>query len=577
MAITKEAAKSASIITKTLLIVSAIILLVLPWFVSMVYVGLFGLLYLIGSSLKWGLRGGLLAAFWAGVVVYLAYVMQGGIFINTVVSLFVYFIIGAGLGLNSDLYKKQQDAIRESEERIITTNKNLVTILDNTLFGVAIIDKNRTIRWVSPVACKLAGVDSAEELIGKHCGEYLCLAGQNECPIIDKGQVVDNSERILRRRDGRIIPILKTVTEIEFEGEEVLLETFIDITDRKLAEQALLESETMFRSMAHNIEEVFWMRSADNQRILFINPAYEKVWGRSCRSLYEHPDSFIESIHDEDRSRVMNAFAREMVSGGIFSEEYRIVRPDGNIRWIYARSFPVKDEKDNIVNYTGMAVDITERKNAEMSVQSRENFLNTILQTSIDGFWVIDNQGRLSMVNDAYCRMTGYSHEEIIGLSIGDLDAEESQSETAARVERIIKNGSERFETHHRRKDGSVFSVEVSTTFLPENGGQLVCFCRDTTERHNAEKARASRLAFEKLISGVSSYFVNLAPECIDDGINYALKAVGEYFGVDRSYLFRFSDDGRFMDNTHEWCALGVEPQYEDNRQQRVDEFPWWA
>jgi PAS domain S-box-containing protein len=142
-------------------------------------------------------------------------------------------------------------------------------------------------------------------------------------------------------------------------------------------------------------------------------------------------------------------------------------------------------------------------------IKSREQYLQTILQTTSDGFWVVDTGRVLRDVNGAYCRMSGYSREELVGISINALDASEDPVETEARTRRIIENGSELFETLHRRKNGSVFPVEVSITWIEEQGGSFVCFIRDLTERRLAEeKARKVEQLQSKMIAGIADVIV---------------------------------------------------------------------
>ena len=129
-----------------------------------------------------------------------------------------------------------------------------------------------------------------------------------------------------------------------------------------------------------------------------------------------------------------------------------------------------------------------ECKRAEHAVREREHYLRSILQTTADGFWVVDTEGKVMEANEAYCRMSGYTRAELLALRIRDIDAVEEPAEIAARIRCFIEKGSEAFETRHRRKDGSVFDVEVSATYLETGGGQFVCFCRDITERKRAEE-----------------------------------------------------------------------------------------
>ncbi|MBL1176955.1 GAF domain-containing protein [Pantanalinema sp. GBBB05] len=154
-----------------------------------------------------------------------------------------------------------------------------------------------------------------------------------------------------------------------------------EIAERLQAEAALRESEERFRQMAENIREVFWMSSVDKQQLLYVSRAYEVVWGRSCESLYQFPQSFVESIHPDDRARILAAFPRQIQ--GDYNEEYRVIQPDGSERWIWDRAFPVRNAAGVIYRIVGVAQDITERKQAEEILRQqaeRERLLATIAQ-----------------------------------------------------------------------------------------------------------------------------------------------------------------------------------------------------
>ena len=135
------------------------------------------------------------------------------------------------------------------------------------------------------------------------------------------------------------------------------------ITDRKRAEDALRESEERFRQLAEHIREVFWLTDPDKDQMLYISPAYEAIWGSSCGRLYASPHSWIEAIHPDDRQRVSTAVQTKQIAGE-YDEEYRIVRPDGTIRWIRDRAFPIRDEAGAVYRIAGLAEDVTERKQA---------------------------------------------------------------------------------------------------------------------------------------------------------------------------------------------------------------------
>lgn len=130
---------------------------------------------------------------------------------------------------------------------------------------------------------------------------------------------------------------------------------------RREAENALRTSRELFRELAETIEEVFWMREVAGNRILYVSPAYERIWGRPVRDLYAAPESWLEAIHPEDREQVRAAVAARQTSGE-YDVEYRIVRPDGQVRWIRDRAYPVRTPTGEIIRLVGVARDITEAR-----------------------------------------------------------------------------------------------------------------------------------------------------------------------------------------------------------------------
>jgi PAS domain S-box-containing protein len=118
--------------------------------------------------------------------------------------------------------------------------------------------------------------------------------------------------------------------------------------------------EALLRELTENIHQVFWLASADQRQVFYVSPSYEDIWGRSCDSLLRHPTSWLEAIHPEDRPGIEAQLAS--AHGQRLTHQYRIVRPDGTIRWILARGYPVGDRQGHPYRIAGLAEDITERK-----------------------------------------------------------------------------------------------------------------------------------------------------------------------------------------------------------------------
>jgi PAS domain S-box-containing protein len=187
------------------------------------------------------------------------------------------------------------------------------------------------------------------------------------------------TDYILKDRLFRLVPAVKRALR---EAEERRRRRDADELLKKQHEQlqrqnvALYESEHRFRQLAENIREVFWMTDTRKEEIIYVSPGYEVIWGRTCQSLYESARDWMEAIHREDRERVLKALERQEL--GEYDEVYRIVRPDGSIRWIHDRAFPVRNEAGEVYRLTGIAEDVTERKIAERRVEARNEIIKAL-------------------------------------------------------------------------------------------------------------------------------------------------------------------------------------------------------
>jgi PAS domain S-box-containing protein len=141
-----------------------------------------------------------------------------------------------------------------------------------------------------------------------------------------------------------------------------------DITEPRQVEEALRRSEEKFRQIAENVREVFWMMNAEADEIVYVNPAYEQIWGRTCESLYDNPMSWLDAILPEDREGAHSVFEKQM-RGEQTESEYRIRTPCGQERWISDRAFPIRDHSGQLIRVVGIAQDVTERKQAVRSIQ----------------------------------------------------------------------------------------------------------------------------------------------------------------------------------------------------------------
>ena len=140
-----------------------------------------------------------------------------------------------------------------------------------------------------------------------------------------------------------------------------------EISDRKQTEEQLRKTMQQLRQLAENITDAFWIRDSEETRMVYVSPAYEKIWGRSCKELYQSPHAWLEAIHPEDRETVAQAMLTKQATGE-YNQEYRIVRPDGTLRWIRDRAFPIRDSSGNVIRIVGIAEDTTDRHRLEREI-----------------------------------------------------------------------------------------------------------------------------------------------------------------------------------------------------------------
>jgi PAS domain S-box-containing protein len=193
-------------------------------------------------------------------------------------------------------------------------------------------------------------------------------------------------EHCIRRPDGTLRYLISK-GEVMLRQQQVvkLFGTALDITERKQAELALQASETRFQEMTQTLNQVFYVISVVTGQYLYISPAYERLWGYSCESLYQNPRSWLDRIHPEDLEYVSGGF-NQLLSGNRTRLQYRISCANGEVRWIESDSLVVRDENGNPLRVVGLADDITQRKQLEQTLQEREAMLRAIGDNLPKGF-----------------------------------------------------------------------------------------------------------------------------------------------------------------------------------------------
>lgn len=275
-----------------------------------------------------------------------------------------------------------------------------------------------------------------------------------------------------------------------------------DITEAKKVEDALIESNEKFHQLADNITDAFWIRSLDMVHVYYVSPAFEKIWNRSVEILYTNPELWQEFVVPDDRERVTAAFDTLTDGAEKLDIEYRISRPDGEVRWVRVRAFQVRDAAGTPIRYAGIVTDITDRKQDAHSLQESETRYRTLFETSPDGVAMFDLEMNVIVSNERSAEIFGYQDvASMSGTNAFDLIAADYQERARGNIQRMFETGTlAPIESMGVKADGSQFAVEFSAMLIRDPAGNptgILGVTRDITERKQAaESIRESEERF---------------------------------------------------------------------------------
>jgi len=312
------------------------------------------------------------------------------------------------------------------------------------------------------------------------------------------------------------------------------------------AAEALRESEERFRQITGNMWQIFWMATPRIDEVLYVSPAYERIFGRSLESLRRSPRSFLDAIHGDDRERVARIVEEQRETG--FETEFRVVRPDGSVRWIRDRGFPVRDQSGKLYRVAGIAEDITERKHAE-------DHLRLVIDTIPTMAWSLLPDGTVDFVNQRWLKYTGFSPDEALEKATGIVHPEDLPGIMEKWAVNMAAGESAEDEMRLRGADGEYRWFLVRTMPLADAQGNIVKWygtSTDIEDRKRAEDAlRQSEEKFRQLAENIREVFWMTTP------------AMEELLYVSPAYE---SIWGRPMGSLRQWRSAFIEAIHPEDR-----------
>ncbi len=265
------------------------------------------------------------------------------------------------------------------------------------------------------------------------------------------------------------------------------------------------------------------------------------------------------------------------------------VRVDGRtvgVLWLEhvgaLRNWPTEDQHfaGSIADFVALAIQAEHRRRGQEALVRAEQKYRGIFEQSVQGIYQSALEGHFETANPMMAVLLGYDSPEQLIQTLTHLDRHYVDPGRRAEFIRLVnRNGVvSGFESQVYRRDGRVIWISENARVVRDRAGNPTGFegtIEDVTDRKQSEEALKSRLAFVDLITQISTHFINMDPSRIDDGIRYALRTIGAFTAVDRSGVFLFTEDGRHIDNTHEWCAAGIESRSAERQTLAVERLPW--
>lgn len=337
---------------------------------------------------------------------------------------------------------------------------------------------------------------------------------------VEEGEPYDVELRLISEEGEQRWVRTRGVPQFE-DGEVVRVRGSIqDITDRKERERKLRERGRQLEQIRANITDVVWMSTPNKDRMEFISETYEDVWGRSLQQLKEQPLSFVDAIHPEDRDRVLSALETQRENPEAYAETYRVVQPDGEVRWVQDRAAGVYDENGHLERIIGVATDITEKQEYEREIEAVNTRLQLALESTNTGIFDWDMETDEVIWDEASERLFGYEPGEFPGRYEGWADRvhPDDLPDAEADIERAIENQDE-YQTEFRvhLPDDTQRWIQARGVVKYDDAGtpvRMLGIHTDVTDRkEREERLREAKEEAERMNRLKSAFLANMSHE----------------------------------------------------------------
>ena len=293
-----------------------------------------------------------------------------------------------------------------------------------------------------------------------------------------------------KKKNGDIFWVEISLGKTFIDRDECIIAIARDITARKKTEHELKSQTDRFKHILHGADAGTWEWDIQTGQTVF-NTRWAQIIGYTHGEISPSPAGpWSQRIHPDDLDQ-SNAALDKHFKGecDFYSAQFRMKHKQGHWVWILSKGKVIARTREGEPLWMcGTHQDITRHMQKTKALQREQKKYKTILQTSVNGFWLTDLKGRLLEVNQAYCRMSGYSEAALLSMHIPELEGNMGPADVAAKIRQVQFRGYDRFETKHRRKDGQLYDVEIVVQYMEDDNGRLFVFSNDISQRKKNEE-----------------------------------------------------------------------------------------
>lgn len=481
----------------------------------------------------------------------------------------IYYVLKQKKKLKGLVSKGSDIKIKEYEATLLNINE-----------GIVVTDNKGVIRHSNPEVERLTGWSEAE-LKGSFISDKCVLIDEHtRQPILrtPSGRKPESlNQALLLSKDNVEIPVYISEYPIKNETGDVfeILHVLQDITSEQNALKSLEISEKSFKGLFNSISIAIYLLDKEG-KFVDVNQGAVEMYGYPREEFLGKTPEFLSAPGLNDMEATVNQIIK--AHGGEAQRfNYWGLRKNGEIFPKDVRLYKGTFFNDDIV--IALGIDLTEQKRTKDELFKSEERYRTLYNVTPVGIMIEDSNGTILEVNEEYCKIFGYKHEELIGKPVHFLAGEKNHKKIQENIDSILSGKTLKHEVKSLTKHGDLRVSELNETKISLPGGEdgIISIANDITERKLAEESLRESLTYQELLREVTYNFLNVTIDNYDFIVNKTLGSVGKFTQTDRAHLFVYDFAQNTIRNTNEWCREGIAPEFDKLKDMPIGNYQEWV